>query len=104
MPQLDITTYFTQVFYSVLVFLVFYIISLRYILPGVLRVIKTRKVKTSLVNLDANSLLKEERSFIENYNKSLGASYSMIKKYIAVTESKNSLTEQYLLKIKTKLI
>ena len=67
MPQLDKVTFLSQVFWLIVIFVSFYLISLRYLLPTVGKILKVRKNKIEWNNKQLTSF-KEEESFVtENY-------------------------------------
>lgn len=67
MPQLDKVTFLSQVFWLIVIFVSFYLISLRYLLPTVGKILKVRKNKIESNNKQLTSF-KEEESFVtENY-------------------------------------
>lgn len=82
MPQLDKVTYFTQVFWVLIIFLGFYVIVLEKILPGIAARLKTRKKITEFYIKLISSL---------NYEKELMTYFS--KKKLNINESKNLLTK-----------
>ena len=67
MPQLDSVTYFSQVFWVLLVFIFFYIFVLKQLLPLLARSLKVRLKKTDInkfsVNVYKNEILNTQKSF-----------------------------------------
>ena len=61
MPQLDTYMYFSQVFWLLIIYSVFYILILRNILPAISRVLKLRRKRTSTGGSD---LLSEEHNAV----------------------------------------
>ena len=82
MPQLDKVTYFTQVFWVLIIFLGFYVIVLEKILPSIAARLKTRKKITEFYIKLISSL---------NYEKELMSYFS--KQKLNINESKNLLTK-----------
>merc|ERR1712170_318405 len=82
MPQLDKVTYFTQVFWVLIIFLGFYVIVLDRILPAIAARLKKRKKITEFYIKLISSL---------NYEKELMTYFS--KKKLNINESKNLLTK-----------
>jgi hypothetical protein len=70
MPQLDIYVAFSQVFWFTLLFVIFYILIVRDILPVLARSIKLRKKKvgnnsSSLLDDETNSILTQTATSLE---------------------------------------
>ena len=67
MPQLDSVTYFSQVFWVLLVFIFFYIFVLKQLLPLLARSLKVRLKKTDIsrfsVNVYKNEISNTQKSF-----------------------------------------
>jgi len=61
MPQLDTYMYFSQVFWLLIIYSVFYILVLRNILPAISRVLKLRRKRTSA---EGSDLLSEEHNAV----------------------------------------
>jgi len=61
MPQLDTYMYFSQVFWLLIIYSVFYILVLRNILPAISRVLKLRRKRTSA---EGSDLLSEEHQAV----------------------------------------
>lgn len=67
MPQLDKITFLSQVFWLIVIFVSFYLISLRYLLPTISKILKVRQNKIESNNKQLTNF-KEEESFVtENY-------------------------------------
>ncbi len=67
MPQLDKITFLSQVFWLIVIFVSFYLISLRYLLPTISQILKVRQNKIESNNKQLTNF-KEEESFVtENY-------------------------------------
>ena len=71
MPQLDIYVAFSQVFWFTLLFLVFYVLIVRDILPVLARSIKLRKKKVgnnsgSSLDDETNTVLAQTATTLEN--------------------------------------
>ena len=67
MPQLDVVTYFSQVFWVLFVFLFFYTVVLKQLLPLIARVVKVRFKKTDInrisVDIYKNEIFGTQKSF-----------------------------------------
>ena len=67
MPQLDVVTYFSQVFWVLFVFLFFYTVVLKQLLPLIARVVKVRSKKTDInrisVDIYKNEIFGTQKSF-----------------------------------------
>jgi F0F1-type ATP synthase membrane subunit b/b' len=61
MPQLDMYIYFSQVFWLLIIFVFFYILVLRNILPAISRVLKLRRKR---ISAEDNSILSEEHNTV----------------------------------------
>lgn len=63
MPQLDTYMYFSQVFWLLVIFTIFYILILNNILPNISRVLKLRRKQISVGD---NSVVNEEYKTVMN--------------------------------------
>lgn len=63
MPQLDTYMYFSQVFWLLVIFTIFYILILNNILPNISRVLKLRRKQISVGD---NSVINEEYKTVMN--------------------------------------
>lgn len=70
MPQLDKITFLSQVFWLIVVFISFYLVTLRYILPTIAQIIKVRKKKIEY-NSKQLTGFKEEESFVTEHYESV---------------------------------
>jgi F-type H+-transporting ATPase subunit b len=61
MPQLDTSMYFSQVFWLLVLFTVFYILVLNNILPNISRVLKLRRKR---ISSEGSSVLSEEHNAV----------------------------------------
>jgi len=59
MPQLDTYTYFSQVFWLLVIFTIFYILILNNILPNISRIVKLRNKQINAVN--SSNVTEEHR-------------------------------------------
>lgn len=74
MPQLDKFTFFTQVFYLIVVFFAFYLLATRLVLPRLFAVMRVRRQR--LASLEArNSFLKENEQLIKTYETNILANF-----------------------------
>ena len=64
MPQMDSLTFFNQLFWAVLIFFIFYSLSVSYILPTIARILKTRTKKLILAKSSSDYL--SEKSELES--------------------------------------
>ena len=60
MPQLDIVSFFNQVFWLFLIFFVFYVVTFKEVLPFVSRILKVRFKKTSIIKAYLNDSVNEQ--------------------------------------------
>lgn len=60
MPQLDIISFFNQIFWLFFFFVLFYIFFLKNIVPFVLRIFKTRSIKLVKSSMYTNTLLSTD--------------------------------------------
>lgn len=63
MPQLDKITFLSQVFWLIVGFISFYLITLRFILPTIAEILKVRQKKIEYNSTQLTSF-KEEESFV----------------------------------------
>jgi len=71
MPQLDISTFFTQTFWLIVVFLITYIIIRGYFLPQLSYIIKYRSLLQLDNNLELQNLSKDKLIRIDNIDYAL---------------------------------
>ena len=97
MPQLDITTYFSQFFWLVVFFGIFYLFLLRHILPRLARIYKYR--------FSLNSSLSNPSTIFELEKKDSGDEYQKLAKFLPFhgftvqTTLRDSTKRQYLLSL-----
>lgn len=68
MPQLDISTFSTQLFWLVVIFFCFYSFSFLYAVPGLSRVLKVRNKKNNSKGLGVGFLYAVAGDFCQEYN------------------------------------
>jgi F0F1-type ATP synthase membrane subunit b/b' len=71
MPQFDIITWLSQEFWLTLVFFTFYLVVLRYYLPGLARILKIRKKKLDRDQAQGSSFTEEGSSCHQTYEDQL---------------------------------
>ena len=62
MPQFDIITFFTQIFWLTIIFFGFYFVSLDSLLPRIAAVLKSRRKKLAQGSLGVSNLTEEQGS------------------------------------------
>lgn len=67
MPQLDKITFLSQVFWLLFIFLSFYLIALRFLLPTISQILKIRRKKLESDSKQLTSFKEEESFVIEHY-------------------------------------
>ena len=83
MPQLDQVTFFPQVFWLVVLFLLFYIIASEYYLPRISAALKLRAKYFQKVGGSLGSVLKEEVSLKGGLDKTLIEPVSYAKDFVS---------------------
>nr|YP_004222749.1 ATP synthase F0 subunit 8 [Glaucocystis nostochinearum]ADW83121.1 ATP synthase F0 subunit 8 [Glaucocystis nostochinearum] len=78
MPQLDVTTYFSQVTYAIIGFIFFYLIFLRFIIPSINKIIKTRRYNLYLIQLNSFYFKDETNKTVQNYDKLLSNIFNIL--------------------------
>lgn len=68
MPQLDIASFFSQIFWLLLVFILFYVVVQKNILPFISRVLKLRHKKLFVSKLIVNTYSQEQEEVNLRYN------------------------------------
>lgn len=80
MPQLDVTTFFSQFFWFCLSFITFYLFLLHYILPFIALNLKFRKEILGLLSNDVNKK-KDDFSVFEIYDNSMWLVLNFFRSY-----------------------
>lgn len=83
MPQLDTATFFTQVFWTIFLFLSFYVLALRYVLPNISQSLKTRKKKMESGSEGLTNFQEEELKVAKNYDQILARSLNESRELIS---------------------
>ena len=73
MPQLEISTYPTQIFWVLLTFICFWLIMDRFIVPGIAEMIDARKRKYDDCLLKAERVNKKALASLQRYEETLAA-------------------------------
>lgn len=106
MPQLDIVTYVSQLFWLVVLFLLTYAIVLKYMLPNIGRILKVRNSKMNAEGSVISDLSKEGLDISKSYDvflvRTLNESKEIMNKSLEsadtwVQHSTTSLNEKSLL-------
>ena len=74
MPQLDTITYLSQLFWTFIVFAVFYLMMVNHILPAISTSIKVRKKKLASIGSLSSDLGDEQIATVSQFETILGAS------------------------------
>jgi F0F1-type ATP synthase membrane subunit b/b' len=75
MPQLDKITFLSQVFWLLLIFLSFYLITLRFLLPTISQILKIRRKKLESDSKQLTNFKEEESLVTEHYESVLRNSF-----------------------------
>ena len=73
MPQLEISTYLTQIFWVLLTFICFWLVMDRFIIPGIAETIDARKRKYDDYLLKAERVNKKALASLRRYEETLAA-------------------------------
>ena len=93
MPQLEISTYLTQIFWVLLTFICFWLVMDRFIIPGIAETIDARKRKYDDYLLKAERVNKKALASLRRYEETLAAAKAaQIKKN--EDELKNMIAER----------
>ena len=76
MPQLELSTYLTQVFWVLTIFITLWIVMDRIIVPQIAEMIEARKRKYDDLILKADEINKKALASLESYNERLAAAKS----------------------------
>nr|ANO44464.1 ATP synthase subunit 8 [Schizochytrium sp. TIO1101] len=84
MPQLDITTFLSQIFWLLLFFWLFYFITFQTVVPLIVNALKMRVKRFSSIQLSSSELQKEVSSVSAKYDtffsESCGSCYKLVQK------------------------
>lgn len=86
MPQLEISTYLTQIFWVLVTFISFWIIMDKIIIPRIAEQIEARKRKYDDFILKAEEINKKAINSLEQYEKALAAAKSTAAEQISQNE------------------
>jgi len=95
MPQFDISTYFTQIFWLLTTFLCFWFVLDRIIIPKIAENIEARKRKYNDLILKAEKISKKARASLDKYNEMITA--AKVNALEQIKENEKQLQE-YILK------
>lgn len=73
MPQLEVSTYISQIFWLITIFLCFWLIMDRFIIPRISETIETRKRKYNEFILKAEEINKKAQTSLKHYEEALAA-------------------------------
>ncbi len=73
MPQLEVSTYISQIFWLITIFLCFWLIMDKFILPRISETIEARKRKYNEFILKAEEINKKALASLKNYEEALAA-------------------------------
>ena len=85
MPQLDTITYLSQLFWTFIVFAVFYAMMVKHILPAISTSIKVRKKKLSSIGSLSSELGDEKVTTVSLFEQMLGSSLGTSRELLAST-------------------
>lgn len=68
MPQLDTATFFTQTFWIIFLFLTFYVMALKYVIPNISQSLKARKKKIDSSSEGVSHFQEEEIKVADDYD------------------------------------
>jgi len=85
MPQLDTITYLSQLFWTFLVFAVFYAMMVKHILPAISTSIKVRKKKLSSIGTLSSDLGDEKVVTVSLFEQMLGSSLGTSRELLSST-------------------
>jgi hypothetical protein len=91
MPQLDTITYLSQLFWTFIIFAVFYAMMVKHILPAISTSIKVRKKKLVSIGSLSSDLGDENISTVSSFETSLGASLGTSRELLVSTVDQSSL-------------
>nr|YP_009446418.1 ATP synthase F0 subunit 8 [Ancoracysta twista]ATY40906.1 ATP synthase F0 subunit 8 [Ancoracysta twista] len=83
MPQLDHVTFMSQLFWLILFFLTFYVITLKYLLPSLGKALKIRKKRLEAGHKGVDQLKSEEHAVVGDYETLLMQSMVESRQFIA---------------------
>lgn len=90
MPQLDTATFFTQVFWVIFLFLGFYLMALKYVIPNISQSLKTRKKKIESGSQGVANFQEEETRVSRNYDEVLAKSLNESRELLTKTVQSSS--------------
>jgi len=85
MPQLDTITYLSQLFWTFIVFAVFYAMMVKHILPAISTSIKVRKKKLSSIGSLSSDLGDEKVTTVSLFEQMLGSSLGTSRELLSST-------------------
>ena len=96
MPQLEISTYLTQIFWVLLTFICFWLVIDRFIIPGIAETIDARKRKYDDYLLKAERVNKKALASLRRYEETLAAAKAEAASQIKKNEDelKNMIAER----------
>ncbi len=87
MPQLEISTYVTQIFWVVLTFIVFWLIMDRFIVPRIADMVEARKRKYDDYILKAEQMNKKALASLQHYEDAIAAAKTNATEQIKQSEN-----------------
>lgn len=85
MPQLDTITYLSQLFWTFIVFAVFYAMMVKHVLPAISTSIKVRKKKLSSIGSLSSELGDEKVTTVSLFEQMLGSSLGTSRELLSST-------------------
>jgi len=85
MPQLDTITYLSQLFWTFIVFAVFYAMMVKHILPAISTSIKVRKKKLTSIGSLSSDLGDEKVAAVSSFEEMLGSSLGTSRELLTST-------------------
>ena len=85
MPQLDTITYLSQLFWTFIVFAVFYAMMVKHVLPAISTSIKVRKKKLSSIGSLSSDLGDEKVTTVSLFEQMLGSSLGTSRELLSST-------------------
>lgn len=73
MPQLEVSTYITQIFWLIMTFLCFWLVMDKFIIPRIAETVEARKRKYNEFILKAEEINKKAIASLKNYEEALAA-------------------------------
>ena len=90
MPQLDTAALFTQVFWVIFLFLGFYLMALKHVIPNISESLKTRKKKIESSSEGLTNFQEEEAMVTKHYDEILAKSLNESRELLTKTVQSSS--------------